>query len=124
MFLTNIFKFGKNCQHNKINPDIDFGYCPDCGKMIKNNWYITRCACCGVKMRAIIHNGEVMPQNNYCANCGSREYKVELLPQINFIDINFAVLQKKIVEVKEEIWTTQCWQEKNIEKPKLLKQYL
>ena len=38
------------CRHDKIRPDVDRAYCPDCGKLIKNEWFITRCSCCGVKM--------------------------------------------------------------------------
>jgi len=122
MFLTNLFGLKKVCTHDKITPDMDFGYCPDCGKLIKNEWYITRCSCCGVKVRAIVRNGEVVPQNHYCTNCGSEEYVVEKLDKINFIDINYAVLMKKeFDQVEKQRFTTQCWQERTVSQPKLLK---
>ncbi len=124
MFLTNLFNLKKQCFHDKITPDMEFGYCPDCGKPIRNEWYITRCACCGVKMKAMVAKGEIRPQNHYCTNCGSDEYIVEKLPGINFIDINFAALIKQ--EVIEDIrprTTTQCWQEKTPAQPKLLIQF-
>jgi hypothetical protein len=125
MFLTNIFNFKKSCQHDKIAPDVEFGYCPDCGKLIRNEWYITRCSCCGVKLKACVKNGEIVPQNHYCTNCGHDEYKIEKLDKINFIDINFAVLIKKVVETPEHAAAfTQCWQERTSEQPKLLVQYL
>ena len=124
MFITDLFKFTKQCAHDKVTPDKDCAYCPDCGKFIKNEWYITRCSCCGVKMRAVIKNGEVIPQNHYCSNCGSKEYTVEKIPQINFIDINFAVLKKVVLENKPEFTMTSCWEEKTPDKPKLLVQYL
>ena len=124
MFLTNLFKLKKTCSHDKITPDMEFGYCPDCGKLIKNDWYITRCACCGVKMRACAKNGEIFPQNHYCTNCGSKEYTVEKLSKINFIDINFAVLQKNIVEECQSPDTIQCWAEKTGVQPKLTVKYL
>lgn len=124
MFFTNLFNFKKSCSHDKISPDMDSGYCPDCGKFIKNEWYITRCECCGVKMKAIARDGKISPQNHYCMNCGSEEFIVEKLDSINFIDINFAVLQKKVVEENRKANTTQCWQEKTAERPKLLVQYL
>ena len=126
MFLTKLFnlKFEKKCTHDKIYPDLDFGYCPDCGKLIKNDWYITRCACCGVKLVAKIHNDEIVPQNHYCQNCGSQEYTVEKLDKINFIDINYAVLVKTEVNTANTPSTTQCWQERIHEQPKLLVQYL
>ena len=124
MFLTNLFGFKKVCSHDKITPDMECGYCPDCGKFIQNEWYITRCACCGVKMKANVRNGEVIPQYHYCTNCGSKEYTVEKLSSINFIDINFAVLIKKEIEEPLRANSTQCWQEKTSLQPKLLVQYL
>ena len=124
MFLTNLFCFRKKCMHDKITPDMECGYCPDCGKLIQNEWYITRCACCGVKMKAIAKNGEIYPQNHFCTNCGSKEYTVEKLEKINFIDINFAVLQKKVVENPDSVSTTQCWEERKSVPPKLTVKYL
>ena len=124
MFLTNLFKFKKVCNHEKITPDMECGYCPDCGKFIQNEWYITRCKCCGVKLKSMIRNGEVFPQNHYCANCGSNDFKVEKLEKINFIDINFAVLNKKVLSDELKFDTIQCWQERKSEQPKLLVQYL
>lgn len=124
MFLTNLFNFKKACLHEKITPDMECGYCPDCGKFVRNEWYITRCACCGVKLKTNARNGEIFPQNHYCTNCGSKEFTIEKLPSINFIDINFAVLQKKVVEEDLKVNTTQCWQERTNVQPKLLVQYL
>ena len=116
--------FADKCTHNKISPNVDGGYCPDCGKYIKNEWYITRCSCCGVKMKAMVKNGQIVPQYHYCSNCGSNEFSIEKLDQINFIDINFAALIKKEVESELHPTTTRCWQEKTDEQPKLLVQFL
>jgi len=125
MFLTNLFNFKTKCSHDKISPDMEFGYCPDCGKLIRNDWYITRCDCCGVKIKAIVKNGEICPQNHYCSNCGSDSYIVEKIPKINFIDVHYAVLVKTEVENdNNEVFTTQCWQERTNEQPKLLGQFL
>lgn len=127
MFITNFLNyfFNKKCSHDKVALNLDYAYCPDCGKMIKNEWYITRCACCGVKLKTTACNDEIMPQNNFCSNCGSHEFTVEKLEKINFIDINYAVLIKKAVENNlNTVETTQYWQEKNNEQPKLLVQYL
>jgi len=124
MFLTNLFNFKKSCMHDKITPDLEAGYCPDCGKFIRNEWYITRCACCGVKLKTIIKNGEIYPQNHFCTNCGAHEFYVEKLQKINFIDINFAVLLKKVIEEDLRTNTTQCWQERTSVQQKLLIQYL
>ncbi len=123
MFFTELF-FKKKCEHNKITPNMEQGYCPDCGKLIKNEWYIARCACCGVKIKAMCKNGVVMPQNHYCANCGAEEFITEKVEQINFIDINFAVLIKKEAEKEfQPKFTCYSWQEKTPEQPKLLVQY-
>ena len=124
MFISNIFNFNKKCQHEKVRPDIDSAYCPDCGKLIKNDWYITRCSCCGVKLKTNIRNGRVFPFYTYCSNCGTSEFQVEKLDSINFVDINFAVLQRTVIEEMKKATTTQCWQEKTSVQPKLLVQYL
>lgn len=125
MFITDLFKITRSCKHEHVTADRDCAYCPDCGKLIKNEWYITRCACCGVKLKTMVKNGQVMPQLRYCANCGSQEFKIEKLEQINFVDINFAALMKTVVEDKNNICTTtRCWQERTDAQPKLLVQYL
>ena len=118
MFFTNLFN--KKCQHNNITPDVDSAYCPDCGKLIRNEWYITRCACCGVRLQSVSKNGKVMPELHYCSNCGSKEYHVEKLDKIDFINIKYAVLVKKEVEETQICSTTRCWQEKTNAQPKLL----
>ena len=89
----------------------------------KNEWYITRCACCGLKLKAVNQNQDIKPYHNYCTNCGCSEYVVEKLDKINFIDINFAVLMKKVVEESQRVDITQYWQEKRFEQPKLLGLY-
>ncbi len=124
MFLTNLFRLTKTCTHEGITPNMECGYCPDCGKFIENEWYITRCPCCGVKLKAMNRNGKIVPQYHYCTNCGSHEYSVEKIEKIDFININFAVLVKKVIDDKNFCSTTQCWQEKTDVKPRLLVQYL
>ena len=124
MFLTNLFSINKKCMHDKISPEVDSAYCPDCGKLIKNEWYITRCACCGVKLKSNVRNNEVVPQYHYCSNCGAQEFTVENLDKINFININYAVLIKKVISESLRVNTTQCWQEKTNVQQKLLVQYL
>lgn len=125
MFITNLFKLNYTCKHEHVMPETDCAYCPDCGKFIKNEWYITRCACCGVKLRTMVRNGKIEPELKYCSNCGSKEFSVEQIEQINFIDIKFAALLKKEIEDEHQICsTTRCWQEKTSAQPKLLVQYL
>ena len=124
MFFTDLFKISTKCTHSRITPDMEQGYCPDCGKLIRNEWYITRCKCCGVKMKAMVKNGEIIPQNHYCTNCGNKEFSVEKLEHINFIDINFAALVQCEVIEENICTTTRLWQEKTSSQPKLLAQYL
>ncbi len=125
MLIWEFFKQNSKCAHSKVKPDVDFAYCPDCGELIENQWYLVRCACCGVKLRGVIKNGEIVPEEHFCHNCGTREYVVERIDKINFIDINYAVLVKAIVE-NNAYSSTQSWinpQTQNC-RPKLLQQSL
>ena len=122
MIFTNLFT--KKCNHEHVSPEKECAYCPDCGKLIRNDWYITRCSCCGVKLKSMSKNGQVVPQAHYCSNCGSEDFTVEKIDKINFIDINFAVLIKKVEENRQTFHTTRLWQERTDAQPKLLAQYL
>ena len=125
MFFVNWFNFKNVCTHDKISPDKDTSYCPDCGKLVRNDWYITRCSCCGVKLKTISRHDEIQPQYHYCTNCGAKDFYIEKLEKINFIDINYAVLVKQEVEDTEKYASTiQCWQERTNEQQRLLTQYL
>lgn len=105
---SEIFGFNKKCTHDKVPLDDDIGYCPDCGELIENHWYIVRCGCCGVKQKATIKNGEVVPDGSFCHNCGSKLYIVEEINKIDCININYAILVREII--KNEISEyTQSW---------------
>lgn len=107
---SDLFNFNKKCTHDKVPIEDDIGYCPDCGELIENHWYITRCGCCGVKERATIRNGEVVPADSFCHNCGSKTYTVEEIAKIDCININYAILIREII--KNEITEyTQSWQD-------------
>ena len=119
------FLFGhKECTHAHVPVDKDFSYCPDCGEFIENKWFMTRCKCCNIKRKTIMKRSTIMPESRFCPNCGAEAFYVEQIEHINFIDINFAVLIKKVVEEDKCCSTTRCWQERTVEKPKLLVQYL
>lgn len=112
--ILDFFKKTKECQHHRITADKDAGYCPDCGKYIENEWYITRCGCCGVKQKTIVTNGQIASDAKFCHNCGNNSFVVEKLSKINFIDIKFAVVIKK--EVEDYLGNlTQSWVEPEVE---------
>ena len=103
------YLFGKReCLHSKIPLEVECAYCPDCGELVENQWFVLRCACCGVKVRAMIRNGKIVPIDKHCVNCGMAEYNVEKLDKVNFINVSYAVLIKKAVHC-ETIDCTQSW---------------
>jgi len=113
MILAKLLNKNKVCKHTRVSVDIDFAYCPDCGELIENQWYLTRCSCCGIKLQAIIKNNEIFPVQKFCHNCGTKNYITEKLDKINFIDINFAVMVKTIITNKIRNYT-QSWVEPNM----------
>ena len=74
-----------------------------------------------MKLKAIIKNGKVIPDEHFCHNCGASGFLVEKVDKINFIDINYAVLVKAVVNpVFDEV--TQSWIERTVSTaPKLLR---
>ncbi len=108
MIWSNVFNFKTKCNHNRVPIDTDIYYCPDCGELIENCWYITRCSCCGTKETATIRNGEIVPIENYCHNCGNKGYIIEKIEKIDCININYAVLVREIVNNNVNEYT-QSW---------------
>lgn len=101
------------CAHEQITPDMDAGYCPDCGEYIENEWFITRCDCCGLKQKTFIKRGKVVPSTKFCKNCGNNSFFVEKLHKINLVDVNYAVLLKQVMKNKTTFFT-QCWVEPQV----------
>ncbi len=126
MTILELFKFNRVCQHSKVRPDVEFAYCPDCGELVENQWYLVRCACCGVKIKGIIKNSEIIPEKNFCHNCGTRDYVIERINKINFIDISYAVLVKAVVTHNYTNFT-QSWVENDFRtsnyRPRLLQEF-
>lgn len=121
--LNELFNFHKTCKHEHVSIDSDFSYCPDCGELVENRWYIARCACCGVKLKAFVNSkGEITAQEKFCHNCGSKGFIIERLKKLNFVDIQYAVLVKTVI-TKEQMDFTQSWVETGgeIRKLKLIK---
>ena len=120
---SQILGFNKKCSHSKVPIDQEYYYCPDCGELIENQWYLVRCASCGLKEIATVKNGEIVPVDNFCHNCGGKEYTVERIEKIDCININYAVLIKEIITPEIDEYT-QSWSDtiqKTYELPKLLK---
>ncbi len=113
------FKKNTDCTHKRITPDIESGYCPDCGKFIQNKWYLARCSCCNIKRKTVIKQGKIQPASKYCHNCGAGNFYIEPVRTIDFIDINYAVLVKEESENKPK-YNNQYWVEKEPEPIKLL----
>ena len=126
MTILELFKFNRVCQHSKVRPDVEFAYCPDCGELVENQWYLVRCACCGVKIKGIMKNGEIIPEKNFCHNCGTRDYEIERINKINFIDISYAVLVKAVVTHNYTNFT-QSWVQNDFRtsnyRPRLLQEF-
>ena len=112
--IIELLNFNKVCKHDKVSIDADFSYCPDCGELIENQWYIARCATCGIKLKAFVNkHGEIVAQDKFCHNCGSKGYIIERLNKLNFIDIQYAVLVKAVI-TKEQMDFTQSWIDERI----------
>ena len=62
MLWSEIFSINKKCKHPNVPIEQDIYYCPDCGELVENRWYLVRCSCCGMKLVATIRNDEVVPE--------------------------------------------------------------
>lgn len=114
--------FKASCNHEKVTLNIRTGYCPDCGELVENNWYIMRCKCCGIKQKAIIRFGKVVSLEKYCRNCGNNSFAIEELEKLDIVNINYAVIKKRTRNIrKENIFQT--WIENNYTPIKLLPIY-
>ena len=114
MLLTEFIKSLRGCRHEKVRIESNGAYCPDCGQYVVIKWYLVRCSCCGVKRVAYLDlNDNVKPVEKFCPNCGEVHTYVEEIQKINFVDINFAVHKKEVVEQHVCAAPTQFWTEPN-----------
>lgn len=114
MLLTEFIKSLRGCRHEKVRIESNGAYCPDCGQYVVIKWYLVRCSCCGVKRVAYLDlNDNVKPVEKFCPNCGEVHTYVEEIQKINFVDINFAVHKKEVVEQHVCAAQTQFWTEPN-----------
>ena len=71
------------CLHRNVETTKTLSYCPDCGKLIRTNWYIIRCSCCGKKRIGLLKYGKIIPHTKFCTNCGTNEYEIEKLQNLS-----------------------------------------
>ena len=112
-----LLKFIKNrskCTHKNALLNSECGYCPDCGQYLVKNYYIVRCARCDIKREARLVWGEIVPTEKFCSNCGEKDYYIEKIDKINFIDAKYAIYLKEIADELNELHPeTQIWVEEN-----------
>lgn len=109
--LFDFLKLKHECQHKNVPLDVEEAYCPDCGELIRNKWFLVRCNCCNIKRAAHTEYNEIKPDTKFCPNCGSTEFYVQELDKVNFMDIHYAVFKKVIIS-QQKIITRQIWIEK------------
>ena len=109
--LFDFLKQNHECRHSNVPIDVDEAYCPDCGALVKNKWYIVRCSCCNIKRTSHTRYGEIIPDTKFCPNCGGTEFYIQELDKINFTDVNYAILKKVIINQSRST-TRQIWIEK------------
>ncbi len=110
MFLSFI-KSKNECQHINVPLDVEEAYCPDCGALIKNKWYLVRCKCCNIKRKAHFEYKEIKPNSKFCPNCGGYEFYLEEIKAIDCTNLNY-VLHKKEIEYQNNCYVQQIWAEK------------
>lgn len=94
--LISILKNRHKCTHKNALLHTNSGYCPDCGQYLIKNYYIVRCSRCDIKREAKIFWGEIVPANKFCSNCGSDEFYIEKIDDVNFVDAKYAIYIKEI----------------------------
>lgn len=110
MLISEFIKSLKGCRHSKVPINTNGAYCPDCGQFIVVKWYLVRCSCCGVKRVAYLDlNDNVKPAEKFCPNCGGVHTVIEELDRINFVDVNFAVHKREVIEPAIAKTSTQVW---------------
>ena len=116
--LLDLFLKKSTCAHAYALINTNEGYCPDCGAYLKKYFYIVRCSRCDVKREAKVYFGDVLPKEKFCTNCGSKDYYIEKLDTISFIDIPYAIHTKEVIVPEQiDIVSAQIWVDENKTKP-------
>ena len=112
--LLDFLKIKHECKHNRVPVDVDEAYCPDCGALVQNKWFLVRCSCCNIKRAAHNHYDDIVPDTKFCKNCGSSEYYVQELDKLTFTDVRYAVFKKVVINQHNDS-TRQVWVEEEHE---------
>ncbi len=97
------------CRHENVDLNTKFQYCPDCGELIEVSWYVLRCSCCGIKRDASTRFNKIVPRNNFCTNCGEKDFYVEKIDDLKFYDVHHAISFKEVVFQHEKRAYMQIW---------------
>jgi len=112
--------FRKKCTHKNVPKSVEEAYCPDCGELVKNSWYMARCSVCNVKRKAHITGNIIVSDTKFCPNCGGQHIEIEKIERLNFIDISYAIHVQEIIK-EVPIAQNIVWADKNISpNPKLI----
>ena len=87
--LLDFLKQKHECNHKNVPIDVDEAYCPDCGALIKNKWFLVRCSCCNIKRSAHTEYSEIKPDTKFCPNCGATDFYIQELDKVSFIDVHY-----------------------------------
>ena len=107
--LKDIVKKLFRCRHNGALLYSNEGYCPVCGKYLKKSYYILRCSHCEIKRSAKKEFGKIIPEDEFCTNCGEKEYYIEKYDKLNFVDINYAIEVKEEIDFKNKEFDFEIW---------------
>jgi len=108
-FLKSLFQ----CRHKNALAVGYEGFCPDCGKYIKKQYYVIRCSNCGIKRYGRKNFNIISPKEKFCTCCGSSEFVIEKYEKLKFTDINYAIEVKEVIENPEAINELEIWIDDN-----------
>ena len=95
--LLDFLKQKHECNHKNVPIDVDEAYCPDCGALIKNKWFLVRCSCCNIKRSSHTEYSEIKPDTKFCPNCGATDFYIQELDKVSFIDVHYAIFKKIVI---------------------------
>lgn len=108
--MLNFLTKNNKCLHDKVSPLNSGNFCPDCGTEIKISWQLLRCDCCLTKKKFNILRNKIVPEDQFCKNCGNSAFYLETKERPEFFDYAYAVILKE--EIRSDFVfkeTVQIW---------------